>query len=106
MDIEELINSLQNPGDEGPSETIYDDLRAAHTASLDSATEGANAKIADLTTTNEQANTEIERLKLKNWELFEQIPKAGDDDTPQPTGEETLDGDDLDLDSLITDEEQ
>lgn len=106
MDIDDLINLLQDPGDDGVPDTIYDDLRSAHTTAIDSATEGANAKISELTQTNDEANAEIERLKLKNWELFEQVPKAGDSDPEGPTDETTLDGADLDLDTLITDQEE
>lgn len=99
--FEELLATLHDPGEDGPPETIYDDLTAAHTGAL----EGANAKIAELTTSNEAANAENQRLQARNWELFEQIPKAGDSEGEEPREEETLDGEDLDLDSLIIDPE-
>lgn len=51
MDFEGLLQSLINPGEEGPSETIYDDLRAAYNTVKDKA-DSAGAKISELTDSN------------------------------------------------------
>lgn len=102
MDIEELITILQNPGDDGPPETIYDDLRTAHTSALD----GASSKIEELNTAISERDAEIDRLKSANWDLFEQIPKAGDSDGTTETDATEHENDEATLDDLIVDDKE
>ena len=94
-DLEDIIAQLQNPGDDGIPDTIYDDLRTAHNSALESTTQTAQAKIDELKAETEQLVTENTRLKSANWDLFEQVGKAGDDepgdDTVVETEEQTLD---------------
>lgn len=102
-DIEELLNQLQNPGDDGVPDTIYDDIRATHNGALESTQSTAQAKIDELNAAYEASVAENARLKAANWDLFEQIPKAGDDEPGDgPTEEETSQ---QTLDDLIVDEE-
>lgn len=99
MDFEELLSKLQNPGDDGLPETIYDDLRASHTGIVESSTAALSerdASIADLT-------SQVESLKAKNWDLYTQVQAAGD---TAPTEEpETVEGEDLTIDDLFKSEE-
>lgn len=103
MDIEELLGQLQNPGDDGPPDTIYDDIRAAHNGALESTQSTAQAKIDELNGSLTQAATENDRLKAANWDLFEQIPKAADDE-PGNDGTDTDDTSQQTLDDLIVDD--
>lgn len=102
-DIEELLAQLQNPGEDGVPDTIYDDIRAAHTGALEATQSTAQAKIEELQAAHEATLAEVNRLKAANWDLFEQIPKAGDD-TPGDGTEEAVQ-DQQTLDDLIVDEE-
>ena len=102
-ELEELLNQLQNPGDDGVPDTIYDDIRATHNGALESTQSTAQAKIDELNAAYEASVAENSRLKAANWDLFEQIPKAGDDEPDDgPTEEETSQ---QTLDDLIVDEE-
>lgn len=102
-DLEDLLAQLQNPGDDGVPDTIYDDIRATHTSALESTQSTAQAKMDELNAALETVNGENARLKAANWDLFEQIPKAGDDDPGDgPTDTEASQ---QSLDDLIVDEE-
>lgn len=103
MDLEHLIELLQNPGDDGPPETIYDDLRNAHTAAVDGVRETSGAKIAELEAAIGERDARIDKLMRDNWDLFEQIPKAGDDDQPDSDADTTDQA--QTIDDLITYEE-
>lgn len=67
--FEELMESLRNPGEDGPGETIYDDLQAAYT---DRVTAG-DAKVSEVTTALETANGELTRVKAHNYELLSAV---------------------------------
>lgn len=71
-DFEELMNSLQNAGEDGPGETIYDDLRASYNDRVSA----GDAKVAELTASNETANAEIGRLKAHNYDLLTQVQRG------------------------------
>ena len=106
MGFDDLINLMMNPGDEGVPDTIYDDLRTSHGDEVTQATDSASAKVAELMATIEELNGEINRLKVSNWELFEQIPKAGDaepDDNDNNNDDE--EDDDPDLDDLLSEDD-
>ena len=106
MGFDDLINLMMNPGDEGVPDTIYDDLRTSHGDEVTQATDLASAKVAELMATIEELNGEINRLKVSNWELFEQIPKAGDaepDDNDNNNDDE--EDDDPDLDDLLSEDD-
>lgn len=80
LDFNELLQSLINPGEDGPSPTIYDDLSAAYTND----TSTRDAKI-------ETTNMELEALKLEllqakaaNWDLMQSIPSV---ENPEDNGD-------------------
>ena len=102
-DIESLLAQLQNPGEDGVPNTIYDDIRAAHTGALEETQSTAQAKIDELAQAHEATVAEVNRLKAANWDLFEQIPKAGDENPTDDTIETVQDQ--QTLDDLIVDEE-
>ena len=90
MDFAELLAQLQNPGDEGLSPTIYDDLSAAYTN--DTSTRDAKIEVqgADLAA----AQAEILALKAMNYDL---LMAAGIDNSAD-SGEDNSD-DETDSDS-------
>lgn len=104
MDIEELLGLLQNPGDDGVPDTIYDDLRTAHTTAIEDVRATSGAKIAELEEAIAERDARIDKLMRDNWDLFEQIPKAGDDD--QPDSSPDVDDQAQTIDDLITYEEE
>lgn len=75
MDFEELIAALQNPGEGGLPDTIYDDLRTAHTTALD----GAGTRLAEAEAARDAALAEVERVKAKNWDLYQQVQANGNE---------------------------
>lgn len=105
MDFEGLLQSLINPGEEGPSETIYDDLRAAYNTVKDKA-DSAGAKISELTDSNSALSKTVEGLKSKNYDLLEAIgaggDNAGDDESHGDDTSDADDGDDGSIDSFFS----
>lgn len=102
MDFEGLLQSLINPGDEEPSETIYDDLRAAYNTVKDKA-DSAGAKISELTDTNSALSKTVEGLKSKNYDLLEAIGAGGDNaGDAESHGDDTSDADDGDDGSIAS----
>lgn len=105
MGFDDLINLMMNPGDEGVPDTIYDDLRTSHGDEISQATDSASAKVAELMATIEELTGEINRLKVSNWELFEQIPKAGDAEPDNDNNDNDEDDEDPDLDDLLSEDD-
>ena len=103
-DIEDLIAQLQNPGDDGLPDTIYDDLRGAHTSAIDGVRSSAQAKLEESNGLIAQRDEEINHLKRSNWDLFEQVGKAGDDGTPSNTTG-SVDESDVTLEQLVEGQE-
>ena len=104
MDLEQLIELLQNPGDDGLPDTIYDDLRGAHTNAVEEVRATSGAKITELEEAIAERDARIDKLMRDNWDLFEQIPKAGDDE--QPESDPDVDDHAQTIDDLITYEEE
>lgn len=100
MDFEQLLGLLADPGDQEVPETIFDDLRSSHTSAVDGATDSAAAKISELESQIAELMTQVNTLKSANWDLSQQIPKAGDNPEPADEG-----GDDETLDDLLTDDD-
>lgn len=71
-DFEELLTALQNPGDDGPGETIYDDLRASYN---DRVSVG-DAKVTQLSTELDGARNENLELKSHNYDLLQQVQRG------------------------------
>lgn len=70
--FEDHLNTLRNPGEDGPGETIYDDLNAAYNDRVSA----GDAKVAELTTANETSAAEIARLKAHNYDLLSSVGKG------------------------------
>ena len=90
MDFMALLAQLQNPGDEGPPETIYDDLTAAYNSDLGV----RDAAVSEKDLALQAALAEIQSLKAHNYELL-MLTKAGESDGE----EQNTDGDDNDTDN-------
>ena len=101
-DIESLLSQLQEPGDDGVPETIYDDLRATHQSALEEVQTTAQAKIESLSQELSARDEQIMKLKSDNWDLFEQIPKSGDS---EPEDGSVTEEEPQTLDDLIQDKE-
>ena len=102
MDFEGLIQSLINPGEAGPSETTYDDLRAAYNTVRDKA-DSAGAKISELTDSNSALSKTVDGLKSKNYDLLEAIGAGGDNaGDAESHGDDTSDADDGDDGSIAS----
>ncbi len=64
--FEDLVDSMENPGENGIPDSIYDDLRQAHgdvVAEHTSLNEGSSAKIQEL-------EGRISQLKTQNYDLL------------------------------------
>ena len=91
MDFEGLLQSLINPGEEGPSETIYDDLRAAYNT------------VKDKADSNSALSKTVDGLKSKNYDLLEAIGAGGDNaGDDESHGDDTSDADDGDDGSIAS----
>lgn len=100
MDFNELLQSLINPGEDGPSPTIYDDLSAAYTND----TSTRDAKIETSMQELEALKLELLAAKAANWDLMQSIPSVentednGDNGGEPDESEESDDiGDDEDF---------
>jgi hypothetical protein len=82
MEFSELVALLQNPGDDGLPETIYDDLSSSYQLAVD----GGAASVAERDASIEALTAEIASLKALNFDLL-MAANAGDstDDTNNPT---------------------
>jgi hypothetical protein len=92
MDFAELMAQLMNPGEEGLSPTIYDDLSAAYTN--DTSTRDAKIEVQgnDLAA----AQAEILALKAMNYDL---LMVAGIDNAPDSVDDDSDTDSDSDSDS-------
>ena len=109
MDFHELLAMLQNPGEEGPPETIYDDLGASYTeatSSRDAQIEGHTSRIAEqdaaaVASAEAYATLEAENVALKAMNFDFIMAAQGtppEDPTPEdstPTDDDALSVDDL-----------
>jgi len=98
MDFESLLASLINPGEDGPSPTIYDDLSASYT----DATSTRDAKITTLSTDFEALQLELLAAKAANWDLMQLIPQSGE---VADSGENTDDGEKPEDDEVSEDDD-
>lgn len=72
--FEELMASLINPGEDGASPTIYDDLSASYT----DATSTRDAKIGVSESRVAELELELLQSKAANWDLMQLIPGTGE----------------------------
>lgn len=90
--FEELVDSMENPGENGIPDSIYDDLRQAHgdvIAEHTTLNEGSSAKIQEL-------EGRISALKTQNYDLLmssKSEPTPGGDNAPAGDGDGDGDGD-------------
>lgn len=84
MGFSEILQSLQNPGDDGVPDTIYDDL----TAEYNSVVEGGAASAAEHESVVSQLTDEIGRLKALNFDL---LVSAGVNDAPETPSDDSDD---------------
>ena len=105
MDFDQLIDSMRVGT---ASESIYDDLLAAHHAALDYGT-SADSKVSELngqlTAAGEEKQSlqaEISRLKAVNYDLLSSAGTANPASENEDTDDEDLSGDDADgIDGLF-----
>ena len=90
-DFEELLSKLRNPGDDGPGETIYDDLNAAYNDRVSA----GDAKVAELSAAGETANAEVARLKAHNYDLLTTIQQGNPPTPSSGTSQEDNSGDEV-----------
>jgi hypothetical protein len=98
VDFESLLASLINPGEDGPSPTIYDDLSASYT----DATSTRDAKITTVTGELEALQLELLAAKAANWDLMQLIPGTSE---VADAGQSTDDDDKPDNDDIGDDED-
>jgi hypothetical protein len=72
MDFREYVETLRNPPEDGVPTSIYDDL----TKAWDDFSTGSEAKVSELQTRTKEYESEISRLKAKNYDLL--MATAGD----------------------------
>lgn len=87
--FDELLSKLRNPGDDGPGETIYDDLNAAYNDRVSA----GDAKVNELSTANETSQAEIARLKAHNYDLLASVGKGNPTTVSSGTTQEDKTGD-------------
>lgn len=103
MDFETLLAQLVNPGDEGPSPSIYDDLSASYT----DATSTRDAKIGDQESLISQLTEELTRTKLMNYELMlSQVAEPGESGENENNESESDSEDVGDDDDFFADEDE
>lgn len=91
MDIEqlnEILESIKNPGDDGVPETVYDDITNGFTASAD-AMGSANARIEQLEAEKGALEMEFNAYKLRMFDKLMNDPGAQSDDGKPDESEAT-----------------
>ena len=84
----DLLGTLRDPGEEGVSPTIYDDL----TGEYDALESGGAAKVAELSDAIAARDAEIAALKAQNYDLLmsvaadEPVDDSPTDDEPDESG--------------------
>lgn len=93
MDFEELLEMLNNPGEDGPPEDIFDQLRGAHTGALAGKDEEINSGVEALAAVQAQVDSLSQQLLEVKAANFDSLMSAG-----------TVAGDDPDLNEETFDE--
>lgn len=96
MDFESLLAMLVNPGEDGPPESIYDDLGASYT----DATSTRDAKIGESDALIAELTAELQKTKAMNYDLMiaavAEPEETGDDgDNTDSSDDEIGDDDDF-----------
>ena len=104
MDFESLVGLLQDPGDAVVPPTIYDDIRSQYNG-LSENFSSAQAKINELTESNNVLSDQLDKMKAANYDLLTQVqstaaPEKGEGDSESSEGGED-DGDDGGIDAFF-----
>ena len=98
MDFEALVGLLQDPGDAVVPPTIYDDIRSQYNG-LSENFSSAQAKINELTESNNVLSDQLDKMKAANYDLLTQVQGHGSSDNGEGDSESSEgDGDDGDGD--------
>lgn len=92
--IQELLEQLRNPGEDGVPDSIYDDIAGAYNEAL----EIRDAKINELSSAAQEHEAQISALKSANYDLLmasgapsdDEGDDGGDDDGDEPSGVDSL----------------
>lgn len=89
----ELLNELRNPSEDGPSETIYDDI----SNTFNHAVETRDAKISESEERIKESESEISKLKSANYDLMmsSSVGNGGDTETVEDETDSSEGIDDL-----------
>ena len=102
MDFEALMESLRNPGEDGPGETIYDDLGAAYNDRVGA----GDAKVSELTAALEESNGKLQKVMAHNYELLTAVqvgnPEGVSGDLDGTNEDEAGDEEIISLDDIVT----
>lgn len=83
-DFNDLLNELRNPSEDGPPETIYDDIASAY----NHAVETRDAKISESEQRIRDSESEISKLKSANYDLMMASSVKEDSDSGDSEGDE------------------
>lgn len=91
-DFNELVAHLREPGEDGLSETIYDDLSSSYALAVD----GGAARVAEVEAASTELVAEIARLKALNFDLLmaagsEPAVESADETSTESDGEPSID---------------
>lgn len=105
MDFEALVGLLQDPGDAVVPPTIYDDIRSQYNG-LSENFSSAQAKINELTESNNVLADQLNKMKAANYDLLTQVQskpaESEDDDGSDDSGDSDADdGDDGSIDAFF-----
>lgn len=78
-----LLESLRNPGEDGPSDSIYDDLSSTYTNDLST----RDAKVEQLTGRIAELESELSRVKIHNYDLLTAMPAESEESDGEDSGE-------------------
>lgn len=103
MDFEALVGLLQDPGDSAVPPTIYDDIRSQYNG-LSENFSSAQAKINELTESNNVLSDQLDKMKAANYDLLTQVqsataPEKGEGESESSEGGE--DDDDGGIDAFF-----
>lgn len=105
MDFEALVGLLQDPGDAVVPPTIYDDIRSQYNG-LSENFSSAQAKINELTESNNVLSDQLNKMKAANYDLLTQVQgkpveSEGDSDSGDSGDNDADDGDDGSIDAFF-----
>ena len=103
MDFESLVGLLQDPGDAVVPPTIYDDIRSQYNG-LSENFSSAQAKINELTESNNVLSDQLNKMKAANYDLLTQVqskPAESEGGSGDNDADDSDDGDDGSVDAFF-----